>query len=799
MAEQELTETSRREARKQRRASTAQPDVPTIAAPDAAPAKEQPPASPEAGEESPSDRRQRRRRQSQAAAESPVITADPAAGTSADAAESPEGDASTRREGRNRRRQLESQFGEAAEDSGAGVGIDPSDDSPLKAAATEPPRTASGRTVPRKLLGEMPAEDELYDPSAAASSPNSRPGALLPPLGASFAQSADGRFRLAPMVAGAAAPTVDAAARTREKAIQISSSRTGVALSGGGRSGGGGGGGRGGGGAGGGGGGGRGADDEDEDEDAGWQPPADCNAIVASALMSWVLAPALLSQGLLAGLAAYEMLAANADITEPPNARVLYARASTSFWRSHVGLGLASLIGGVVRAMPRWRSGQYTVQPWRRLLDRLNILIYFAVVMLSFAVRQLAWAMDSPVTVERLPWYDPVSAPYFEAHFEPWRVDGSAIYVTRAFLAGLGLLIATLPTGDHRFVVERAGHWPRRAQAQTGPFGRLPSRRRLVSPEDAALGATGTTTRAGGAGGGGGGMMGGGGYTPHGGHVMVGSDAGLHRAGLAYAVAFWRIGQVTRRRPTGAPLFPRAPDGGPPLVAVPELSPYSRLPNVAQPSPLEEGMDRRQYTRRLLRIVIWLSLDLLALMVADTVHWLKHFELFSGGYLDIVVLDALVLVVTLVARAVVNITFFTMCVGTQTYKLGRIDALWKRFGRLILLQFGCFCHGVMIRGHRIARDFMKETSGDKEVFFWHDADTSRQYDLGVYSKDDIGPNGTIYAMNVAVGFCVMLPYYILTLDAARRLGRSEYYLHPVRDAAKRNVHDRQRDRRARIG
>ena len=786
MAEQELTETSRREARRQRRASAAQPDAPSLPAPDAATAKEQPQASPEAAEESAG--RQRRRRQSQAAASSPVVTADPAAGTSADAAESPEGDASTRK-GRNRRRQLESQFGEAAGDSGAGVGVDSSDDSPLRPAATEPPRTASGRTVPRKLLGEKPAEDELYDPRTAASGPNSRPGPLMPPLGAAFSQSADGRFRLAPMVAGAAAPTVDAAARTQEKVIQISSSRAGVALSGGGRSGGGGGGGGGGGRRGSGGGGGGRADDEDEDEDVGWQPPPDCNATAASALISWVLAPALLSQGILAGLAAYEMLAANADITEPPNARILYARASTSFWRSHVGLGLASLIGGVVRAMPRWRSGQYTVQPWRRLLDRLNILIYFAVVMLSFAVRQLAWAMDSPVTVERLPWYDPVSAPYFQAHFEPWRVDGTAIYITRAFLAGLGLLIATLPTGDHRFVVERAR---RRSQAQMGPFGR--SRRRLVSPEDATLGATSTTARAGG--GGGGGMMGGG-YTPHGGHVMVGSDAGLHRAGLAYAVAFWRIGQVTRRRPTGAPLFPRAPDGGPPLVAVPELSPYSRLPNIAHGSPLEEGMDRRQYTRRLLRIVIWLSLDLLALMVADTVHWLKHFELFSGGYLDIVVLDALVLVVTLVSRAVVNITFFAMCVGTQTYKLGRIDALWRRFGRLILLQFGCFCHGVMIRGHRIARDFMKETSGEKEVFFWHDADTSRHAELWGYRKDNIGSNGTIYAMNVAVGFCLMLPYYIFTLDAARRLGRSEYYLHPVRDNAKRNVHDRQRDRRAR--
>ena len=125
-------------------------------------------------------------------------------------------------------------------------------------------------------------------------------------------------------------------------------------------------------------------------------------ATAASALTSWVLAPALLSQGILAGLAAYEMLAANADITSRPT-RAYCTRVRRRPSGGRVGLGLASLIGGVVRR-PRWRSGQYTVQPWRRLLDRLNILIYFAVVMLSFAVRQLAWAMDSPVTVERLPW-----------------------------------------------------------------------------------------------------------------------------------------------------------------------------------------------------------------------------------------------------------------------------------------------------------------------------------------------------------------------------------------------------------
>ena len=122
------------------------------------------------------------------------------------------------------------------------------------------------------------------------------------------------------------------------------------------------------------------------------------------------------------------MLTMDAPIDTPPNARVLYARSSTSFWRAHMMLGMASLVGSIVRALPRMRSGQYVLQPWRRVLDRASIFLYVVCLILSFSVRQLAWSLDSQVTVDNLPFYDPVSSPYFQTIFEGWRSSGPIIY-----------------------------------------------------------------------------------------------------------------------------------------------------------------------------------------------------------------------------------------------------------------------------------------------------------------------------------------------------------------------------------
>ena len=53
-------------------------------------------------------------------------------------------------------------------------------------------------------------------------------------------------------------------------------------------------------------GGGRGADADTFNP--GWQPPPTCDAILASLALYGILAPAVLAQGLLAGLAMYAML-----------------------------------------------------------------------------------------------------------------------------------------------------------------------------------------------------------------------------------------------------------------------------------------------------------------------------------------------------------------------------------------------------------------------------------------------------------------------------------------------------------
>ena len=57
-------------------------------------------------------------------------------------------------------------------------------------------------------------------------------------------------------------------------------------------------------------------------------------------------------------------------------------------------------------------------------LDRAMIFTYLIIVILTYFTRQISWALSSPVTEERLPYYDPVDAPYFQAVFEHWCACG---------------------------------------------------------------------------------------------------------------------------------------------------------------------------------------------------------------------------------------------------------------------------------------------------------------------------------------------------------------------------------------
>ena len=426
----------------------------------------------------------------------------------------------------------------------------------------------------------------------------------------------------------------------------------------------------------------------------------------------------------------FEMLTMDASIDSPPNARVLYARSSTSFWRSHVLLGMASLVGSIVRALPRMRSGQYVLQPWRRVLDRASIFLYTVSMILSFSVRQLAWSMDSQVTVDHLPWYDPVASPYFQTIFEGWRSSGPLIYSARALCCWLGLLIAIYPTGDHR-------HRPDLNRAAAAAAAAAPP------------------------------------------HVLSPSEAELPHAGLAFSIACWRFGTPTIRM---QPL-PRSPDGGLPMLPVPDRR-ITALSSFANEAAFRSGMDRRLYSSRLMRIVVLLALDLVVETTADTIHWLLHLQLNlvrRKPMWDIVVFDAITFALTLFCRATVNITFFSMCVSTAYYKLGRIDRLRESYGRLMVLQLVFFVAGIGMRAHRIINDFRGLTTGDTELFLWEvwgEGDYEMHKREWDYEGADIKDDGLIYSLHKGLTLLLLLPYCAWTFDCARRLGRSEYHLHP---------------------
>ena len=51
-----------------------------------------------------------------------------------------------------------------------------------------------------------------------------------------------------------------------------------------------------------------------------------------------------------------------------------------------------------------------------------------------------------------------------------------------------------------------------------------------------------------------------------------------------------------------------------------------------------------------------------------------------------------------------------------------------------------------------------------------------------YGGKDIKDDGLIYSIHKAFTLLLLAPYCIWTFDSARRLGRSEYYLHPTRES-----------------
>ena len=161
-----------------------------------------------------------------------------------------------------------------------------------------PAQMMQAAAVPRSLLGEEPEPDDVFTTSSRESSrgpgtkipaaPSVSGTVPLPPIGGTFAQGRDGTFRCLPAPAARGGGLRSGSLRSVGGGGGGGSSSRGgansVPLSGGGR----------------------GADADTVNP--GWQPPPTCDAILASLALYGILAPAVLAQGLLAGLAMYAML-----------------------------------------------------------------------------------------------------------------------------------------------------------------------------------------------------------------------------------------------------------------------------------------------------------------------------------------------------------------------------------------------------------------------------------------------------------------------------------------------------------
>ena len=136
------------------------------------------------------------------------------------------------------------------------------------------------------------------------------------------------------------------------------------------------------------------------------------------------------------------------------------------------------------------------------------------------------------------------------------------------------------------------------------------------------------------------------------------------------------------------------------------------------------------------------------------------------------VIDAITFALTILCRSTINITFFSMCVSTAYYKLGRIDRLKESYGRLIVLQCVFVVSGRGMRAHRIINDFRKLTIGDTELFLW-DVWQKGDYEMHKrewdYEGKDIKNDGLIYSLHKGLTLLLLLPYAAWTFDCARRL------------------------------
>jgi len=212
--------------------------------------------------------------------------------------------------------------------------------------------------------------------------------------------------------------------------------------------------------------------------------------------------------------------------------------------------------------------------------------------------------------------------------------------------------------------------------------------------------------------------------------------------GAMFAVAF---GQPR-------PLPASAPDGKPPLA------------------PLEdEAMSRAGYATRAATLVAFLSLDLVVNLLSCSLVWEQAYLAgLQDGAVDAdagqfarMLPDLMGLILFCVCRVVVGAQLFAMVTQTTAFKIGMLSQLIKHFRRPFLVHALAFVTTLVLIGMRVVA--AADTS--QPLLFW-----------------GASPLGTAYTLLLFLHLPATVLFYVSTLDALRRLARSEYYLATDRSA-----------------
>jgi hypothetical protein len=205
------------------------------------------------------------------------------------------------------------------------------------------------------------------------------------------------------------------------------------------------------------------------------------------------------------------------------------------------------------------------------------------------------------------------------------------------------------------------------------------------------------------------------------------------------------------------PVPPSAPDGKPLPVPVPE-----------------SGMSRESYAGRAAVVVSFLAADAAISLLSNSLYFemalLSDAPPASGGSADgsggadnlaRMLPDILQLILFIVCRVVVSAELFAVLTQTTAFKIGRLTPLIKHFRRPFVVHGLAFASSLVLIGVRVVAA----------------ADVTQP--LLFFGRSSLG---SAYTVLLFVHLPMSALYYVSTLDALRRLARSEYYLDNDRGA-----------------